>query len=188
MDCGIDLNISSVGLLFSASLRIVRQVTMPSVVPTIASDVLHLTPKKIPVLQSVSPFFFSWSLNDFLQSSGVPNPAIGHVKGKNSRKLQKMEEDTHTKVTLLPRFVQKNFFRKELFIEMNTADVGVFLVEALAPVGTEGEDDYKVSDINLACKMIAGEVKRWREPPPAPHTKRDKPSGGNKHSNDGDKA
>lgn len=118
----------------------------------------------------------------------VPTPAIGHVKGKNSRKLQKMEEDTHTEIKLLSRFDQKNFFRKELFIEMNTAEVGVFQVVALAPVGTEGEDDYKVSDINLACKMIAGEVKRWREPPPAPHAKRDKASDGHKHSNDGEKA
>ena len=93
----------------------------------------------------------------------VPNSAIGHVKGKSNHKLEKFETQSHCNITLVPRGFQKDHFRKAPYrMEINTKDMGIFLVTP-----REGANETadtltfgKKADIDLACKMIQGEVDR----------------------------
>jgi len=87
----------------------------------------------------------------------VPNSSIGHVKGKSNHKLEKFMLQSHCEITLVPRGFQKDHFRNAPYhMEMNTKDMGVFLVTPREGANADGNE----ADLDLACKMIQGEVDR----------------------------
>lgn len=87
----------------------------------------------------------------------VPSDSIRHVYGKNKHKLEKFTLQSHCDIELIrDRNFQKDLRQQPYRMEMNTKNMGIFIVtprEATNPDGNE-------ADLDLACKMIQGEVDR----------------------------